>query len=384
MAKIETGVDKLVQLVADRKKVSVDEATKELGVSKTVVQEWAEFLEEEGLISLEYSLSKTYLVEKKLTKPEVKKKEKEYSQKKEAFVRKVDTALKTLEKDTSGFEEIKKAYDSLKDDIGDEIDQVKEELDELRHYESLKQSIDQDIIQQKIDYQKMVDDVHRKLYAEEKRYERVLAEIKNETARVGKERDGLKTLEEKESSLKQRLSALKEVIGAIDSEIGGVGKSISDEESRLARLHEIAETIEKNIRLKKEEELEPLLAASKEHGEKILQVQDNILQKVKKRKETITTYEKEGKGVIKKFDDFFKKRMETEKLLNNLERMKAEMAHELDGLKQKAIAYTLANDSADVKKHMNELEHQYHDWEQKKSLFQKNLDQLRSFIGGKE
>ncbi len=380
MAKIETGVDKLVELVSSRKKLSLDEAAKELGVSKTVVQEWAEFLDEEKLIGIEYGLSKTFVVERKLSKGEIAKKEDEYGQKKEAFVRKIDTALKRLEKETAGFQDIKKAYDALKADIGDEIDQVKAELDELKHYESLKQSIDQDIIQQKIDYQKMVDDVHRKLYAEEKRYERVLAEIKDETARIAKERTDLKGIEEKEESLKQRLVALKEVIAGIDAEIGSTAKSIAEEELRLSRLHEIAMSIEKNIRQKKSAELEPLLAASKEHGEKILSVQDGIIKKVKARKETITTYEKEGEGVIRKFDDFFRKRMETEKLLNDLERMKAEMAHDLEGLKQKALAYSLASKS-DVKKHVVELERQYQSFSGKKELFQRQLERLRHFIG---
>jgi DNA repair exonuclease SbcCD ATPase subunit len=382
MGKIETGVDRLVELVKERKKISIDDATKELGVSKPVVQEWAEFLEEENLIGIEYSLSKTYLVEKKLSKGEVKKKAKEYGQKKEAFVRKVDTALKQLEKETAGFEDIKRAYNSLKDDIGDEIDQVKQELDELKHYEVLKQSIDQDIIQQKIDYQKMVDDVHRKLYAEEKRYEKILAEIKEEESKIDHEREMMSTLEQKEDSLKKRLTALKEVIDGINHEIGDANKSIHDEEDRLARLHQIARAIEDEIKKKKVEELDPLVKASKEHGDKIIKVQDSIISKVSARKDAITTYQKEGQDVIKKFDAFFKKRMETEKLLNDLERNKAEMSHELEGLKQKALAFDLLKEKSDIKKHVKEMEKQYDSFDKKKGTFHQELDRLRKFMGG--
>jgi DNA repair exonuclease SbcCD ATPase subunit len=382
MGKIETGVDRLVELVKERKKISIDDATKELGVSKPVVQEWAEFLEEENLIGIEYSLSKTYLVEKKLSKGEVKKKAKEYGQKKEAFVRKVDTALKQLEKETAGFEDIKRAYNSLKDDIGDEIDQVKQELDELKHYEVLKQSIDQDIIQQKIDYQKMVDDVHRKLYAEEKRYEKILAEIKEEESKIDHEREMMSTLEQKEDSLKKRLTALKEVIDGIDHEIGDANKSIHDEEDRLARLHQIARAIEDEIKKKKVEELDPLVKASKEHGDKIIKVQDSIISKVSARKDAITTYQKEGQDVIKKFDALFKKRMETEKLLNDLERNKAEMSHELEGLKQKALAFDLLKEKSDIKKHVKEMEKQYDSFDKKKGTFHQELDRLRKFMGG--
>jgi len=380
MVKIETGVDKLVALVSERKKISLDEAVKELGVSKTVVQEWADFLDEEGLIGVEYTLSKTYLVEKKLSKGDVQKKAKAYEQKKEAFVRKVDTTLQKLQLDTAGFEEIKKAYNQLKNDIGDEIDEVKQELDELKHYERLKQSIDQDIIQQKLDYEKMVDELHRKLYAEQRRYEKLLGEIKGEETKLLQDKNEFKSLDEKEGSLKQRLAALKEVVDGIDSELASESKSIVSEEERLTRLHEIATTIERDLRRRREEELEPLIRTSKEHGEKILQVQESILNKVRARKEKISTYEKEGKSVIDKFDAFFKKRMATEKLLQDLERRKAEMLHELEGLKRKAIAFDLAVKGGNVKQHVAELERNFKGFEKKKSLFRSQLEKLRQLI----
>ncbi len=382
MEKIETGIDKLVALVNEQKKLSLQDASKLLGVSTTVVQEWAEFLEEEGLIGIEYHLSKTYLVRKTLTKGDVKAKLKDYERKKEVFVRKVDTALQQLEKDTAGFEEIKEAYNSLKADIGDEIDQVKQELDELRHYERLKQSIDQDIIQQKIDYQKLVDDVHRKLHMEEKRYEKILSDVRGETLRIEKEREELRTLEDKERSLKQRLAALQEVVAGVEKEIGTMNKQLDHDEDRLARLHHIAEEIERNLRQKKEKEIDPLVKASKEHGEKILSVQDSIIKKVEARKDTITTYEKEGAKIIEKFDTFFKRRVQTEKILNRLEQQKAEMKHELEALKNKALAFDLLGHGGDVKQYVEELTRAYKAFEKKKSAFQAGVEKLREFIAG--
>ena len=73
---IETGVDKLVNLIKERGRVALQDAAKELGVSTTVIQEWVDFLEEEGIISVEYKLTKPYLVDRKLTKKEVEAKAK--------------------------------------------------------------------------------------------------------------------------------------------------------------------------------------------------------------------------------------------------------------------------------------------------------------------
>ena len=94
---IETGVDKLVQLVQKKKKILVDDAARELGVGPLVVQEWAEFLEEEGLITIQYSLSKVYLIERTLTKEQAETKAKQLVDEKDAFVRKIDTSLSKLD-----------------------------------------------------------------------------------------------------------------------------------------------------------------------------------------------------------------------------------------------------------------------------------------------
>ena len=145
MKDIETGVDRLVSLVAKVKNIDLNDAAKDLGVSESVVREWAEFLDEEGIISVEYGLSKVILSEKILTKKEAESKIKEYHSKKDAFVRKVETTLQILESETEEFDKIKAEFAELKNDIGSEMDEVKEELDELRHYEDLKHNIDNDI-----------------------------------------------------------------------------------------------------------------------------------------------------------------------------------------------------------------------------------------------
>ena len=86
---IETGVDKLVHLIEHKKRITVEDAAKSVGVSAIVIEEWADFLEEQGIISIEYKFAKTFLVERKLTKREVEKKTKEFHNTKEAFIRKI-------------------------------------------------------------------------------------------------------------------------------------------------------------------------------------------------------------------------------------------------------------------------------------------------------
>jgi len=115
---IETGVDKLVKLVNEKGKVSSFDAAKELGVSNTVVMEWADFLEEEGIISIEYKFTKQFLVPRKLGKKEVQEKAKEFSGKKDVFVRKAEVSLSFLDKEAAKLNSIKEEFDKIKKELG--------------------------------------------------------------------------------------------------------------------------------------------------------------------------------------------------------------------------------------------------------------------------
>ncbi len=74
---IFTDIDKLISLIKEKKRVELNEVAHILGVSASTVEEWASFLEKEGIISLDYSLSDVFLVWKEPSQEEVKRREEE-------------------------------------------------------------------------------------------------------------------------------------------------------------------------------------------------------------------------------------------------------------------------------------------------------------------
>ncbi|MFO8016701.1 MAG: hypothetical protein R6U32_06355 [Candidatus Woesearchaeota archaeon] len=58
---IRTDVDKLIDLVKEKKEISVDDAAKELGISSKVVESLGDVLEEEGLLHMKYKFTTPYL-----------------------------------------------------------------------------------------------------------------------------------------------------------------------------------------------------------------------------------------------------------------------------------------------------------------------------------
>jgi chromosome segregation ATPase len=59
---ISTGVDQLINVVFNKKRVKLEDVANELGISQNVIQEWVKILEDEGLVKMEYSFTTPYLV----------------------------------------------------------------------------------------------------------------------------------------------------------------------------------------------------------------------------------------------------------------------------------------------------------------------------------
>lgn len=58
---VTTGVDALVKLVKDKQKIELTLASQLLNIEESTIEEWSKILEEEGILKIDYSLTKTYL-----------------------------------------------------------------------------------------------------------------------------------------------------------------------------------------------------------------------------------------------------------------------------------------------------------------------------------
>lgn len=86
---ITTAIDTLVDLIKTRKKITLEDASKELGIPEQVIDEWATFLEEEGIIEKIYKFTTPYLT--------VKEKDETPGSSEEELKRRLDLATRHLE-----------------------------------------------------------------------------------------------------------------------------------------------------------------------------------------------------------------------------------------------------------------------------------------------
>src|SRR3989344_316897 len=216
---IETGVDKLVALVKQRGKIALSDSAKELGVSTTVIQEWTDFLEEEGIISVEYNLTKPFLVDRKLTKKEVEEKSKEFASKKDIFVRKAEVNLNFLEKQQNDLRGLKGEFDKLKSDLGIELDSVKDELKELEKFQHLKEDLQKQLEEQRTEAKIKIGEFTSQLARDHRKYHEWVSDLKKEKEQLVKEKTEAKSIEEGEKFLDKKLREMKSMIDLMEKKM---------------------------------------------------------------------------------------------------------------------------------------------------------------------
>ncbi|MFA6328112.1 MAG: hypothetical protein WCY41_01565 [Candidatus Micrarchaeia archaeon] len=131
---ISTGVDGLIRLVKERGRVEIGAAAKELKIPARTAEDWAHVLEEEGIITVEYKLTKVYLVWRT---PAVK----EVEQKREKLEERATDTRGEIEQLLTRVEEGGKSLSSMQEEIANlttkpmsasEVDLLKRDLATLQ------------------------------------------------------------------------------------------------------------------------------------------------------------------------------------------------------------------------------------------------------------
>ena len=376
---IETGVDKLVSVVQQKKRISVDDAARELGVGPLIVQEWAEFLEEEGIISIDYKLNKAYLVERRLTAQEAEVKARALEDEKDVMVRKIDTSISRLDYDVNGLDTLKKEFEFIKKDLGGDIDKVRGQIEELAKYESFKKTIDAKLKEQQKEFQDMLEKAHTQIDAESKKYNEILTEIDAEKGKILTERKSVEETKGAEEALKQKLSAIEGIMESIKEKSGLENVRIAASEQHLKRLETLSVQVKHDLESKRSKEIDPLLKLSQQHERKIKEMQEDIIKKAAETKSVIERSAAKGQEASKRFMAFFDKRVKIESILTEIDKEHDDLKNELGLLKKKAIAFSISARKVDPEQ-MKDIERKFAEIESKKAWFKEQLGKLTTLM----
>ena len=372
---IETGVDKLVKLVKETGKIALSDAAKELGVSQTVVQEWVDFLEEEGIISVEYKLTKPYLVERKLSKPEVEAKAKEFASKKDVFVRKAEVSLSFLERQAQELKKVKEEFDKLKNELGFELDTVRDDLKQLEHYQKLREDFKKQLEEQKSESKSKIEEMLQHILREQKRYEELTSDLTKRKDELAKEKAEAQSMEESELLLHKKLMQLKETINLIEKRATEEDSAIKNSESHIERLNNLVEDVKQHVEEEKAV-IAPLLEKSKVQERKVLELQNQIVEKIAKNQKDFENI----KNITRKVNEFFEKKLAIIELVDKVNRDRNDLEKSLLQLMKKAKSFQLTAKSGDVGRELLDLEKKFSEVDAKKNMFLEELKKFTSFF----
>jgi chromosome segregation ATPase len=110
---ISTGVDQLIRLVKERGRIEIGTAAKELRLPMRTVEDWSHVLEGEGLIAIEYKLTKIYLAWRQPTSEYVAQRAEKLEAKASETRGSVEKLLSKVEKGGSELADMQKELSKL-------------------------------------------------------------------------------------------------------------------------------------------------------------------------------------------------------------------------------------------------------------------------------
>ncbi|MCD6557807.1 MAG: hypothetical protein J7K31_02095 [Candidatus Aenigmarchaeota archaeon] len=336
MAVIQTAVDKLVKLVKERGKISIPEAAKTLGVSESVIEEWASFLQEQGILGVEYRLATGYLVGKKLTEKEKVQKLKQFKETQDLFTVRAETMLEKLEKHSKVIDDIEAEFSKLKKTI--DTTKISKELKTLYDAEKEREDIKRRVaaLEQKI--KSNIEDIHKQLINEHKKYENILSKRKEIDKYLEIKHERLSLLRSRERSIEERIKKLSESLQKIKNTIKNENQEFSEIKERYNQLDKLEKKLSENIERHKKTILELENMAEKKDKE-IINAQKEIVKKVKNAEKNLKKELQKGETKYKKIERVFKVKAKIDQLLEELEKEKSEMEKDLRYIIKTAKAF---------------------------------------------
>ena len=107
---ITTGVDALVKLVKEKQRIELEDACSVLNIPSETIEDWARVLEEEGILRIEYRLTKIYLLWVKPSEEEIATEKKSFYEEKTKVASEVEQVRGKVSTDITDVGELKRTF----------------------------------------------------------------------------------------------------------------------------------------------------------------------------------------------------------------------------------------------------------------------------------
>jgi hypothetical protein len=328
---IETGVDQLVQIVKQHARVSVEDAAKELGYDKDIIMEWALFLEEEGIINVEYKLTNTFLVSRTLTKKEIVLKQKEISDKKDVVLRKANMLRSMIEKENQGFEELNKEFVSLREEVSKEAEILQKDIADYERLKTLKEEMDSKIIQTRTQMQTAADNLKISLSQDKIEYTKVLYQMRSDEQALKKLVENSSHVVFTEHALKNQMQAIRQALKKLETQLNSEDAKIHETRKNIIDSRKKLLSLKQNIAEKQHKVIKELESKRKTMQKDVEKSAKMMLSKLAAIKSDETRFEDKLKRHEKAYM-MLKEKQRLQKMMENIRADNVSLNKEVDEL----------------------------------------------------
>gem|GEM_PF-3666800 len=358
---IETGVDRLIKLVQKKKRISVPDAAKELALPQEVIDEWATFLDEEGVLSIEYKFTTPYLVEHQLSDEEISKKTKDLAVRKQFVVRKAEAILEGIEKQHESIEQLKKDFIELRKDLGTEAASLESEFSKLATYDKQKKELDTKIKEEQRKFHAQLAAQSSIIAAEQAKYQRLLDQLKSEQKSIVHEQESAAALRQQESVVMRQLDQMNNAIQTLRQKIIDQDSYILSSEKNLRRILTLAGQVTASMELRKAQ-IHTAISEWKSKEQTLIEKQEQTIQQILAKTKSLNIDRTEKRMATIRVQKFFKSKQLLDGMVNGIAKEHEALRTELLSLVKAAkMVEALRGTSqlktyADVQKHFENVD----------------------------
>jgi len=250
---VTTGVDALVRLVKEKGRIELADAASSLNIAESTIEEWASVLEEEGILRIEYKLTKIFLAWITPTEEEAEAEKGRLAQKKESIMEEVGGLRQKAQTDVEGLKELSDSFQAFYSKASPRLAELEKKLEGVRGMRAAGASGLEDYLSRIDSASAKLDEVKKELA--ESREEMDAVGRKVEKGPTKKTFDRLGGLAGELEAMKKELASLRQKAEKFGKETSGGEEmpKIEDMEEKLGQLaKEFREARDRSSRLRED------------------------------------------------------------------------------------------------------------------------------------
>ncbi len=381
---IETGIDQLIKLVREVRKISLSSAAKRLGIPQPILTEWINLLDEEGVLKVSYVFTTPYIEMKNMSGTEFQRKENELAVKKKEVAKKLETTVGSIDENSQAIGSLRLELEKMSAELSTELGDLKNKINDIKGYEELKAQAQDSATEEENKFKSMLASLDSQLEMEMKKYAEFIKEVRISEKELSRQKKQVHSIEQQESALQKKLDSISKMIARL-----GTGKPSDPSlmskmsSSEIKQVQVAAVNMRDQIQKEIQEKKTSLLALSKQvdiYEKKIRSMEIEMLDLIEKQKADKAGTKGRKVDTLKKAEKFFQHKKKADIILHKAERDVEFLRKQLESLLNKAIALKSVSESKKVRQHIRELKMQISLVSHKHNSFKKEVAMLQKSV----